>query len=171
MNSKRVNAIITEAINKVIGESFMGELSNAHSHNSVKDQAEDLVQKYFGHPKKHHKNDDKHDDKHDNGKHDGKKKEKRKVRKLAHGGKEYYDYDAYENTNQKMSKGDAKTISNNIDTEKTNMAAIARELFPDHTEEGAQSQFRKIVNGERPMTKRIASKIEKMIAAGEIAVK
>jgi hypothetical protein len=51
------------------------------------------------------------------------------------------------------------------------MAAIARELFPDHTEEGAQSQFRKIVNGERPMTKRIASKIEKMIAAGEIAVK
>lgn len=171
MNSKRVNAIITEAINKVIGESFMGELSNGYSHNSVKDQAEDLVQKYFGHPKKHHKHDDKHDDKHDNGKHDGKKKEKRKVRKLAHGGKEYYDYDAYENTNQKMSKGDAKTISNNIDTEKTNMAAIARELFPDHTEEGAQSQFRKIVNGERPMTKRIASKIEKMIAAGEIAVK
>ena len=169
MNSKRVNAIITEAINKVIGESFMGELSNGHSHNSVKDQAEDLVQKYFGHPKKHHKDDDGHN----NVKHGGekKKKEKKKVRKLAHGGKEYYDYDAYEHTNQKMSKGDAKTISNNIDTEKTNMAAIARELFPDHTEEGAQSQFRKIVNGERPMTKRIASKIEKMIAAGEIAVK
>lgn len=169
MNSKRVNAIITEAINKVLSESFMGELATSHSHDSVKDQAEDLVQKYFGHPKKHHKDYDGHNNvKHGDEK---KKKEKKKVRKLAHGGKEYYDYDAYEHTNQKMSKGDAKTISNNIDTEKTNMAAIARELFPDHTEEGAQSQFRKIVNGERPMTKRIASKIEKMIAAGEIAVK
>jgi hypothetical protein len=156
MNSNRINAIITEAINKVINEDFMGEFADSHKHDSVKDQAEDLVQKYFGHPKKHHKHD---------------KKDKKKVRKLAHGGREYYDYDAYEHTNQKISKGDARSVADNIDTEKTNMAAIARELFPDHTDEGAQSQFRKIVNGERPMTKRIASKIEKMIAAGEIAVK
>ena len=84
---------------------------------------------------------------------------------------EYYDYDDYEKKNKKISKGDASSISNIIDMEKTNIAAVARELFPDHTEEGAQSQLRKILNAERPMTKKIASKIEKMISAGQIAVK
>ena len=147
MNREIIDSIISEAVNKVIAEDFMGE--------DHRGDIADLIGDFLKHHK-HKKN---------------KKKEKKKVRKLAHGGKEYYDYDAYEHSNQKMSKGDANTIANNIDTEKTNMAAIARELFPDHTEEGAQSQFRKIVNGERPMTKKIASKIEKMIAAGEIAVK
>ena len=73
--------------------------------------------------------------------------------------------------NKKISVGDASSIRNTVDTEKTNIAAVARELFPDHTEEGAQSQLRKILNGERPMTKKLASKIEKMISAGQIAVK
>lgn len=145
MDSKRVNAIIKEEINKVINEDWMGEKSN---------HAQDLVQKYFGH-KKHHKEE----------------APKKKLRKRAGGGKEYYDYDEYERKNRKISAGDANSIRTTIDTEKTNMAAVARELFPDHTEEGAQSQFRKIVNGERPMTKNIASKVEKMISAGQIAVK
>ena len=145
MNREVIDSIINEEINKVITEDFMGEDHRGDIAN--------LINGFL----KHHRH--------------RKPKQKKKLRKLANGGKEYYDYDAYEHTNQKMSKGDASTISNNIDTEKTNMAAIARELFPDHTEEGAQSQFRKIINGERPMTKRIASKIEKMIAAGEIAVK
>ena len=145
MDSKRVNAIIKEEINKVINEDWMGEKSN---------HVQDLVQKYFGHTK-HHK----------------KEAPKKKLRKRAGGGKEYYDYDDYERKNKKISVGDANSIRTTIDTEKTNMAAVARELFPDHTEEGAQSQFRKIVNGERPMTKNIASKVEKMISAGQIAVK
>ena len=145
MDSKRVNAIIKEEINKVINEDWMGEKSN---------HVQDLVQKYFGHTK-HHK----------------KETPKKKLRKRAGGGKEYYDYDDYERKNKKISVGDANSIRTTIDTEKTNMAAVARELFPDHTEEGAQSQFRKIVNGERPMTKNIASKVEKMISAGQIAVK
>jgi hypothetical protein len=100
-----------------------------------------------------------------------KKKKNMKIRKTIHGGKEYYDYDDYQRSNKKVSAGDASTIRNTIDTEKTNMAAIARELFPSHTEEGAQSQFRKIIRGERPMTQKIASKIEKFISRGQIAVK
>ena len=76
-----------------------------------------------------------------------------------------------ERKNRKISNGDADSIRRTIDTEKTNIAAVARELFPDHTDEGAQSQFRKIINGERPMTKNIASKVEKMISSGQIAVK
>lgn len=149
MDSKIINAIIKEEIEKVINEDFMGEKSN---------HVKDLVQKYFGHTKHHKK---KHHD----------EAPKKKLRKKVGGGKEYYDYDEYERKNKKISNGDANSIRTTIDTEKTNMAAVARELFPDHTEEGAQSQFRKIVNGERPMTKSIASKVEKMISAGQIAVK
>jgi hypothetical protein len=159
MDSKRVNAIITEAINKVINEDFMSEFATNKPHHHNHSDAQDLVQKYFGHTK-HHKDGDNKDN-----------APKKKLRRKAGGGKEYYNYDDYEKKNRKVSKGDANSIRTTIDTEKTNMAAVARELFPDHTEEGAQSQFRKIINGERPMTKNIASKVEKMISLGQIAVK
>ena len=155
MDSKRVNAIITEAINKVINEDFMSEFATNKPHHHNHSDAQDLVQKYFGHKKK--KND--------------KPKKKMKIRKMAGGGEKMYDYDEYERKNRKISNGDANSIRRTIDTEKTNIAAVARELFPDHTDEGAQSQFRKIINGERPMTKNIASKVEKMISSGQIAVK
>ena len=55
--------------------------------------------------------------------------------------------------------------------DKTNIASVARDLFPDHTEEGAQSQLRKILKGERPMTDRVASKLGKMVAGGKVAKK
>jgi hypothetical protein len=155
MDSKRINAIITEAINKVINEDFMGEFATNKPHHHNHSDVQNLVQKYFGHAK-HHKKEE---------------APKKKLRKKAGGGKEYYNYDDYERKNRKISKGDANSIRQTIDTEKTNIAAVARELFPDHTEEGAQSQFRKIINGERPMTKNIASKVEKMISGGQIAVK
>lgn len=147
----KLDFIINEEINKVITENFMDEKKKSSSSNS---EIADLIAQYL---KKH-----------------GKKKAeapKKKVRKKANGGREYYDYDDYQKKNVKVSFGDANSIRNNIDTERTNMAAVARDMFPDHTEEGAQSQFRKIVNGERPMTKKIASKIEKYISRGKIAVK
>lgn len=144
----RINQIISEEINRVINEGFMDEKKDHDS--SIVSLLSDYLQK---HPKK------------------SKESPKKKLRKTANGGKEYYDYDDYQKKNVKISLGDANSIRNSIDTEKTNMAAIARDLFPDHTEEGAQSQFRKIVNGERPMTKKIASKIEKYISRGKIAVK
>lgn len=147
MDSKKLNTIISEEIDKVINEDFMQEKKG----NS---DVASLI-KNFLHDKKKH----------------AEKPKKKKIRKLAGGGEEVYDYDDYEKKNKKISTGDANSIRQTIDTEKTNMAAVARELFPDHTEEGAQSQFRKIVNGERPMTKNIASKVEKMISGGQIAVK
>ena len=146
MDSKVLNTIISEEINKVINEDFMQEKNG-------KSDVANLIKNFLHKNKKHGE------------------APKKKVRKKAGGGKQYYDYDDYERQNKKISTGDANSIRTTIDTEKTNMAAIARELFPDHTEEGAQSQFRKIVNGERPMTKKIASKVEKMISKGEIAVK
>lgn len=101
-------------------------------------------------------------------------KEKRgtkKVRKTKNGGKTYYDYHDYERKHRKISKGDFDSIRNSIDVENTDIAAVARKIFPYHTDEGAQSQLRKILNGERPMTKDVAAKLEKMISRGQIAVK
>ena len=83
----------------------------------------------------------------------------------------YYDYNDYERKHRKISKGDSDSIKNTVDMENTDIAAVARSVFPDHTEEGAQSQLRKILTGERPMTKDVASKLEKMISRGQIAVK
>ena len=68
-------------------------------------------------------------------------------------------------------KKKADSITDTVDQENTDIAAVARNIFPDHTEEGAQSQLRKILNHERPMTKDVASKIERMISRGRIAVK
>ena len=147
MDSKKLNTIISEEIDKVLNEELIQEKMG------ISDIASMI--KNFLHGKKKHTE----------------KPKKKKIRKLAGGGEEVYDYDDYERKNKKISTGDANSIRQTIDTEKTNMAAVARELFPDHTEEGAQSQFRKIVNGERPMTKNIASKVEKMISLGQIAVK
>lgn len=142
----RIDIIINESIDKVLTEDFFGE--------SHKNDVAHLIKKYL---RKHKQND--------------KNKPKKKLRKKRGGGKEYYDYDDYQMKNKKLAKGDASSISDVIDMEKTNIAAIARELLPGHTDEGAQSQVRKILNGERPMTKKMAAKINKMISAGQIAVK
>jgi hypothetical protein len=142
MDRNTFDAIIAESIEKVITEDIMGE-----SHGDIAN----LISHYLGKRKK--------------------KKKNKKKRMLSHGRESFYDYDDYERTNGKTAIGDANSIRTSIDTEKTNIAAVARELFPDHTEEGAQSQLRKILNGDRPMTKKIANKIEKMISAGQIAVK
>ena len=153
INKDIIDNIISEEIEKVVkenlNESFLDEKKNSNR------QLAKLIRKFLDGGKKRNR----------------KAAQKRKLRRTKNGGKQYYDYEDYEEKNKKVSQGDASSIRNTIDTEKTNMAAIARILFPDHTEEGAQSQFRKIVNGERPMTKKIASKIEKLISRGKIAVK
>lgn len=99
------------------------------------------------------------------------KRGRKKIRKTVKGGKKYYDYDDYEFKNRKVGKGDFDSIKNTVDMENTDIAAVARTVFPDHTDEGAQSQLRKVLTGERPMTKVVASKLQKLISRGKIAVK
>lgn len=101
-----------------------------------------------------------------------KRKEKElRRRKKRGGGTDLYDYKRYKELNRDVSSGDYKQLTDRIDQEKTDIAAVAREVFPKHTDEGAQSQLRKILNGERPMTNRVAQKLEDMISAGQIAIK
>ena len=100
-----------------------------------------------------------------------KKMTKYRTRKKQGGGKERYSYDEYESKNIKSSAANAEQIRMRIDQENTDIAAVARKVFPKHTDEGAQSQLRKILNGDRPMTKRVASILSDMISSGQIAVK
>lgn len=96
---------------------------------------------------------------------------KYRTRKKKGGGKERYSYDDYESKNIKSSAANAEQIRTRIDQENTDIAAVARKVFPGHTDEGAQSQLRKILNGDRPMTKRVANILSDMISSGQIAVK
>lgn len=147
-----IDKIVTNAINKVLNESMSYQLNE-----DARSDIAAILSNYYKNKGKSKNS-------------DNSSKPNLKVRKKANGGSEYYDYSDYEEKNKKITPSDADSIRKTIDTEKTNMAAIARILFPDHTEEGAQSQFRKIINGERPMTKKIANRVLKMISRGEIAV-
>lgn len=150
MDKNRIDKIISESIDKVLNEDFFGEKKKEHHEDNG---VGDLIKNYL----------------HKNGK--KKKKKRMKLRKMAGGRSRYYDYDDYQRSNKDVAQGDASSLSQEIDMEKTNIASVARELFPDHTEEGAQSQLRKILKGERPMTDRVASKLGKMVAGGKVAKK
>jgi hypothetical protein len=98
------------------------------------------------------------------------KNKKLKLKQVG-GGVKLVSKDDYDRKNVKSSAADAEQIRTRIDQENTDIAAVARKVFPGHTDEGAQSQLRKILNGERPMTKRVANILSDMISSGQIAVK
>ena len=144
---KNINRVISEEINRQI-------LLNEGK--SVKELFSDLVKFLNNHKKKNKKKDD----------------EKHEIRKKkVVGGTRDYDYTDYQSKNMKLVKSDFNKIVNSIDQENTDIAAVARKVFPDHTDEGAQSQLRKVLKGERPMTRPVAKKLKTMISRGQIAVK
>lgn len=65
----------------------------------------------------------------------------------------------------------ANSIISKINMDTLDLAAAARKVFPAHTPEGAQSQLRKILHHERPMTYKVARKLNKMISQGIIPVR
>ena len=80
------------------------------------------------------------------------KKEKRYGLKKAKGGKrEKYDLDKYkkENISISMSEQQQARINDILKSEFVNLAAVARELYPRLTSEGAQSKLRKKVYNEK----------------------
>ena len=154
----RIDKIIAEEINKmVISESVLGDIRNL------------LKQYKSGSPNQ--SKEEKRKERKLRKKAEKEKKGTKKVKKTVKGGREYYDYQDYERKHRKSSKGDSDAIRDTIDQNNTDIAAVARSVFPDHTEEGAQSQLRKILNGERPMTSDVARKLEKLVSSGKVAVK
>lgn len=149
---KNIDSIITEEINKTI---------MINEDNSVKELFSKLINvlnknKNGKSKKKKFKKDD----------------DKPQIRKKkVVGGTQEYDYNEYERKNTKLSKSDFDKVAKSIDQDLTDIAAVARKVYPDHTDEGGQSQLRKVLNGERPMTRPVAKKLKTMISRGQIAVK
>lgn len=158
---KKIDNIIQETIDNFVNESIISE--------GTLDDIKNLLKAFKG--KSNLSQDDLRKERKLKKKAEKAKKGTKKLRRTKGGGKVYYNYNDYERKHRKLAKGDTDSITDTVDQENTDVAAVARSIFPDHTEEGAQSQFRKILNHERPMTKDVASKIEKMISRGRIAVK
>lgn len=161
MNNYYTQHIINEAVDRVLLEfkkgSGLAKLARKYqdsekkeSGESTKDFIKRLIEKYQD---------------------ETKQKKKYRKRKKAGGGSIMYDYDDFKSKHKNVSSADSNDLRNAIDQEKTDIAAVAREIFPDHTDEGAQSQLRKILNGERDMTEDVAAKLRKMIDSGQVAVK
>jgi hypothetical protein len=145
---KNIDSIITEEINRKI---------MINEDNSVKD----LFAKLLKVLKKNKNGKSKKDD-----------DEKPQIRKKkVVGGTQEYDYNEYQRKNTKLSKSDFDKVAKSIDQDLTDIAAVARKVYPDHTDEGGQSQLRKVLNGDRPMTRPVAKKLKTMISRGQIAVK
>ncbi len=152
----RINRIITEETNKVVLQ------------EGIADTLKDAFSKFFKVKKKHEKS---ISDKKRHEKKDKSKENTKKTKKTAKGGKVTYDYEDYKEKHKDISQGDMKSLANSIDQDRTNIRDLAQEVFPDHTKNGGQSQLRKILNGERKMTKDVAHKLSKGITSGKIAVK
>ena len=150
MYNSKIDSIINEEVSNVINESIMGDIAKL-----ITKTLDKISKKRKKHKEKKKKDDDKPDIR----------------KKKVVGGTKDYDYDDYQEKHVKVSTADYRKIADSIDQEKTDIAAVAREVFPDHTDEGAQSQLRKILNGERPMTEPIAEKLRELIAKGQVAVK
>lgn len=145
---KNIDSIITEEINKKI---------MINEDKSMKDLFAKLLKVLNKSKKKKPKKDD---------------DEKPQMRKKkVVGGTQEYDYNEYQRKNTKLSKSDFDKVARSIDQDLTDIAAVARKVYPDHTDEGGQSQLRKVLNGERPMTRPVAKKLKTMISRGQIAVK
>jgi len=158
---KKIDNIIQETIDNFVNESVISE--------GTLDDIKSLLKAFKG--KSNLSQDDLRKERKLKKKAEKAKRGTKKLRRTKGGGKVYYDYNDYERKHRKLAKGDTDSITDTVDQENTDIAAVARNIFPDHTEEGAQSQLRKILNHERPMTKDVASKIERMISRGRIAVK
>ena len=107
-----------------------------------------------------------------------KKKEKdeprdigKKAKKLINGRRGEFNFKKDRETNPNLNNQDAEDLNDILDSDFINISAVAQEIYPDHTPEGAQSQLRKKVkgiendNGSRyRLKKKEAYKIRRAIA-------
>jgi hypothetical protein len=160
MYNSKIDKIINEEVNALITEGVMDDLRSIFTK---------LLPKLKKNGKKKKSKEEKKKEKEREKKKDEEKPDMR--RKKVVGGTKMYDYDKYKDTHREVNKADYDSIIDQIDQENTDIAAVARDVFPDHTDEGAQSQLRKILNHERPMTEPVAKILRKLISTGRIAVK
>ena len=78
-------------------------------------------------------------------------KKKLRRRKIKGGGTDVYDYKRYKEINLDDASDDYRQLASRIDQQKTDIAALAREVFPNHkvirlTESDLHSIVRNLVN-------------------------
>ena len=121
--------IIDESINEYIADNVLNEGGDL------------LMEKKRKRKKKKKKHDSKQKSKHK------KKGLRRNAIKLKGGRRKDYDAEYDTHTNPNLTKQDNNDISALLNNNYINLAAVARDVYPNHTDEGAQSQLRKKVKG------------------------
>lgn len=96
---------------------------------------------------------------------------KRKGKKLKNGLRTDYNVKLDRETNPNLTNQDAEDLTKILDSDYINLAAVAHDVYPDHTKQGAQSQLRKKVKGLKSdsgstykLKKKEANKIRRAIA-------
>lgn len=71
----------------------------------------------------------------------------KKGKKLKNGLRTDYNAKRERETNPNLNNQDAEDLNDILDSDYIDVAALARDIYPDHTPEGAQSQLRKKIKG------------------------
>ena len=74
---------------------------------------------------------------------------RKKALKKKGGSRKDYNVEDEKMYNQNVDDQEQSSIVNELPTEYVNIKKFAEELYPDHTPEGAQSQLRKKLKGEK----------------------
>ncbi len=168
-----IDKIITEEINKFINEDII--LERARHRNTVGGLTA-LSDK--GNEFSKHLKDTKDKSKEHNGKIKSKPKKKKSLKDVVKKGKKLKnglraDFNAKQDreTNPNLNNQDAEDLNDILDSDYIDVAALARDIYPDHTPEGAQSQLRKKIKGiendngsKYKLKKKEAYKIRRAIA-------
>ena len=119
-----IDKIISEEINKHIVENIISEEINSFLNENGFFEAKKKKAKKKG-PKDTGKN----------------------AKKLKNGLRTDFNYKQERETNPNLNNQDSEDLIDILDSPYVDLAAIAQDIYPDHTPEGAQSQLRKKVKG------------------------
>lgn len=161
INNYIMESIISEEIDNFINEDLMGEKKKSRINQDISDVMTGKKEINKGKIKnKNLKN---------------KKKKNTDIakngKKLRNGLRTDFDRKKDRETNPNLTNQDAEDINDIIDSDAINTAAVAKQLYPGHTDEGAQSQLRKKVKGlendngsKYKLKKKEAHKLRRIIA-------
>lgn len=162
-----INYIISEVIhnyineNVVLNESFINEKKHKKSrmNQDISDVLTHKKELNGGKPKKKTLKKKKTKDIVKNGK------------KLVNGRRADFNAKKERETNPNLNNQDAEDLNDILDSDFINVSAVAQEIYPDHTPQGAQSQLRKKIKGiendngsKYKLKKKEAYKIRRAIA-------
>ena len=119
-----IDKIISEEINKHIVENIISEEINSFLNENGFFEAKKKKAKKKG-PKDTGKN----------------------AKKLKNGLRTDFNYKQERETNPNLNNQDSEDLIDILDSPYVDLAAVAQDIYPDHTPEGAQSQLRKKVKG------------------------